>query len=419
MLRAMLGTGADRAIRVDATDDALDGDLVARGLKALVEKEKPDLVLLGYQQAEQRVERGRPDARRVPRLAAGDVRRARSRARTTRRSSSAARSRAATAQVKVTLPAVVTRHSTRSCTRRACSRSTRPRRTTYADGVRFAALMAIMAAKKKPLAEMKLAELAPDAALKVHVRDRRAAAEARGRREGEGRDGARDQAEDGSEGDLMSRHSRRRRARTTERSGRPPLSAITFAKQVGRRRSPSSPSAPAPRARPRSSRRFGAREGPRRRRRRARATTSASASRRRSRAVAKDGGFGHGRRHRERVRQGPRAARRGEARRPGTRRTSTRVKVDGGKRLYRRPHVRGQRLRLAARSRRRSRSSACGRPSSRRPSRPAARARSRRAAKAPDDAGGGARRVPRSSRRPRASARTSARRASSSPAAAR
>src|SRR5262249_28170826 len=51
-LRAMLGTGADRAIRVDATDDALDGDVVARGLKALVEKEKPDLVLLGYQQAE-------------------------------------------------------------------------------------------------------------------------------------------------------------------------------------------------------------------------------------------------------------------------------------------------------------------------------------------------------------------------------
>src|SRR5580658_10364078 len=51
-LRAMLGTGADRAVRVDATDEALDGDLVARGLKALVEREKPDLVLLGYQQSE-------------------------------------------------------------------------------------------------------------------------------------------------------------------------------------------------------------------------------------------------------------------------------------------------------------------------------------------------------------------------------
>ena len=37
---------------MDATDDALDGDIVARGLKALVEKEKPDLVLLGKQQVD-------------------------------------------------------------------------------------------------------------------------------------------------------------------------------------------------------------------------------------------------------------------------------------------------------------------------------------------------------------------------------
>jgi electron transfer flavoprotein beta subunit len=38
----------------------------------------------------------------------------------------------------------------------------------YNDGVRFAALPAIMAAKKKPLTELKLADLAPDTALKVH-----------------------------------------------------------------------------------------------------------------------------------------------------------------------------------------------------------------------------------------------------------
>src|SRR5579864_202312 len=36
-LRGMLATGADRAIRVDATDDQLDGDLVARALKAIVD----------------------------------------------------------------------------------------------------------------------------------------------------------------------------------------------------------------------------------------------------------------------------------------------------------------------------------------------------------------------------------------------
>src|SRR5262249_21188740 len=37
----------------------------------------------------------------------------------------------------------------------------------YNDGVRFAALPAIMAAKKKPLAGVKLADLAPGQALKV------------------------------------------------------------------------------------------------------------------------------------------------------------------------------------------------------------------------------------------------------------
>ena len=48
-LRAALATGADRAIRVDTTDDKLDGDLLARALKTLVEKEKPDVVIMGKQ----------------------------------------------------------------------------------------------------------------------------------------------------------------------------------------------------------------------------------------------------------------------------------------------------------------------------------------------------------------------------------
>src|SRR5580658_4569862 len=37
-LRAALATGADKAIRIDATDEQLDGDLVARALKTLVER---------------------------------------------------------------------------------------------------------------------------------------------------------------------------------------------------------------------------------------------------------------------------------------------------------------------------------------------------------------------------------------------
>jgi electron transfer flavoprotein beta subunit len=165
MLRAMLGTGADRAIRVEATDDALDGDLVARGLKALVEKEKPDLVLLGYQQAENESNEvgqmlaeylGWPQA-----TFAGSLKSEDDKALVVGREVEGA-----TAQVRVTLPAVVTVLDKIIHPKSVQSKHTAATHA-YPDGVRFAALMAIMAAKKKPLAELKLAELAPDTALKV------------------------------------------------------------------------------------------------------------------------------------------------------------------------------------------------------------------------------------------------------------
>jgi electron transfer flavoprotein beta subunit len=165
MLRAMLGTGADRAIRVDATDDTLDGDLVARGLKGIVEKEKPDLVLLGYQQAENESNEvgqmlaeylGWPQA-----TFAGSIKSEDDKALVVGREIEGA-----TATVRVTLPAVVTVLDKIVHPKSVQSKHTAPTHA-YADGVRFAALMAIMAAKKKPLAEMKLADVAADAALKV------------------------------------------------------------------------------------------------------------------------------------------------------------------------------------------------------------------------------------------------------------
>jgi electron transfer flavoprotein beta subunit len=164
-LRAMLGTGADRAVRVDATDEALDGDLVARGLKTVVEKEKPDLVLLGYQQAEHESNEvgqmlaeylGWPQATFVGAIKSED-----DKALVVGREVEGA-----TAQVKVTLPAVVTVLDKIVKPKSVQSKHTAPTHA-YPDGVRFAALMAIMAAKKKPLAEMKLADVAPDATLKV------------------------------------------------------------------------------------------------------------------------------------------------------------------------------------------------------------------------------------------------------------
>jgi electron transfer flavoprotein beta subunit len=163
-LRAALATGADKAIRVDATDDQLDGDLVARALKAIVEKEKPDLVLCGKQEVE-------GDANQVGQLLAeylgwpqatfaGSIKSEDDKSLLVGREIDGG-----TLNVRVTLPAVV------SVDLRIVNGSSVQSKHSpahkYNDGVRFAALMAIMAAKKKPLAVMKLAELAPDAALKI------------------------------------------------------------------------------------------------------------------------------------------------------------------------------------------------------------------------------------------------------------
>jgi electron transfer flavoprotein beta subunit len=163
-LRQALATGADRAIRVDTTDDQIDGDLLARALKAIVEKEKPDLVLLGKQQVDS-------DSNQVGQLLAeylgwpqatfaGSIKSEADKALVVGREVDGG-----TIKLKVTLPAVVS-VDLRIVAPKSVSSMHSPAHT-YADGVRFAALMAIMAAKKKPLVEMKLAELAPDTATKI------------------------------------------------------------------------------------------------------------------------------------------------------------------------------------------------------------------------------------------------------------
>ena len=149
------------------TDDQLDGDIVARALKAIVEKEKPDLVLMGKQAVD-------GDSNQVGQLLAeylgwpqatfaGSDRGAR----TARRCSSAARSTAARSRC-----ASRSRRSSPS----TCASSRRTQREVearpadahkYADGAASRRSWRIMAAKKKPLDEMKLADLGADAALKV------------------------------------------------------------------------------------------------------------------------------------------------------------------------------------------------------------------------------------------------------------
>lgn len=164
-LRAALATGADRAIRVDAADDQLDGDLVARALKTLVEREKPDLVLLGKQAVD-------GDSNQVGQLLAeylnwpqatfaGSIKSEADKSLVVGREVDGG-----TLNIRVTLPAVVSVDLRIVAPKSVRSMHT-PETHAYPDGVRFAALMAIMAAKKKPLTEVKLAELAPETTLKI------------------------------------------------------------------------------------------------------------------------------------------------------------------------------------------------------------------------------------------------------------
>lgn len=163
-LRGALATGADKAIRIDATDDQLDGDVVARALKTLVEKEKPDLVLAGKQAVD-------GDSNQVGQLLAeylgwpqatfvGSIKSEDDKSLLVGREVDGG-----TISLRVTLPAVITVDLRIVAPTSIVSKHAPAHK--YAEGVRFAALMAIMAAKKKPLVEMKLTDLVSDTALKI------------------------------------------------------------------------------------------------------------------------------------------------------------------------------------------------------------------------------------------------------------
>lgn len=163
-LRSALATGADRAIRVDSRDDQLDGALVARALKALVEKEKPDVVLMGKQAVD-------GDSNQVGQMLAQLLGwpQATFAATIKEEAGSLLVGREVDGGVltlRVKLPALVTVDLRIVAPTSVYSKQTKPD-FKYNDGVRFAALPAIMAAKKKPLAEVKLTDLTADTKLRV------------------------------------------------------------------------------------------------------------------------------------------------------------------------------------------------------------------------------------------------------------
>ncbi len=165
-VRQALAMGADRAILVDATDENLDSDSVARIVKAVALREKPDLLLMGKQAVD-------GDANQVAQIAAGLLGwpqatfAAQVELAADEKSVSVAREVDAGVETKkVPLPAVVT-VDLRIIAPGGVKNNKTAASHTYADGPRYASLKGIMAAKKKKLDEITVDSLGVKLAPKV------------------------------------------------------------------------------------------------------------------------------------------------------------------------------------------------------------------------------------------------------------
>ena len=157
-LRSCLAMGADRGILVEATDDQLDSDSVARIVKAVVEREKPDLLLMGKQAVD-------GDANQVAQIAAGLLGWPQACFAATvelagdEKSVTVGREVDSGVEVKkIPLPGVVT-VDLRIIAPKSVKNAKTPDSHVYAEGPRYASLKGIMAAKKKELKETPVAEL--------------------------------------------------------------------------------------------------------------------------------------------------------------------------------------------------------------------------------------------------------------------
>jgi electron transfer flavoprotein beta subunit len=163
-LRQALAMGADRAILVEADDKQLDTAVTARALKALVDAEKPDLVLLGKQTVDgdsnavgQTLAEllGWPMATFAMGISTSDG----GKTLTVGREVDTG-----VLTLKITLPAVVT-VDLRIVAPPAIKNGVTPETHKYNEGARYASLKGIMQAKKKPIDQKKLADLGIDTAV--------------------------------------------------------------------------------------------------------------------------------------------------------------------------------------------------------------------------------------------------------------
>jgi electron transfer flavoprotein beta subunit len=155
-LRQPLAMGADRGIHVKATDEELDGTIVAKALKALVDAEKPDLVLMGKQAVD-------GDSNTAGQMLAEllgwpmatfamSIKHEGNDLLVGREVDTGVLT------VKVTLPAVVT-VDLRIVAPKSVQNGKTPDTHAYAEGARYASLKGIMAAKKKPIDAKSLADV--------------------------------------------------------------------------------------------------------------------------------------------------------------------------------------------------------------------------------------------------------------------
>jgi electron transfer flavoprotein beta subunit len=160
-VRQCLAMGADRGIIVTGNDEDLDATVVARALHKLVDKEQPDLVLVGKQAVD-------GDSNQVAQILAEmlgwpqatfaghlDTPPELDRATVTREVDGGA------ATVTVTFPAVIS-IDLRVVTPGGVSNNVSPADKEYQDGPRYASLRGIMKAKKKPIDKLSLDDLGVD-----------------------------------------------------------------------------------------------------------------------------------------------------------------------------------------------------------------------------------------------------------------
>jgi len=163
-LRQALAMGADRGILVAAEDKELDSLVVARALKAIVDKEKPDLVLMGKQVVD-------GDSNAVGQMLAELL--SWPMATFAMNVSTADGGKTLTVgrevdtgvlTVKIKTPAVVT-VDLRIVAPESVKNGATPETHKYNEGARYASLKGIMQAKKKPIEQLALSALGSDTTL--------------------------------------------------------------------------------------------------------------------------------------------------------------------------------------------------------------------------------------------------------------